>query len=1079
MFVGKLKRRIVKSVLGLLAIICVVSVMAMSVTVSAEENLLAFPGAVGGGKYTTGARGDSNISVYHVTNLNKSGAGSFADAVSQSGRIIVFDVSGTIEISGTLKIKKSNLTILGQTAPGDGVTISGGDLLLDSGVENVIIRYLRVRPTDKNGGEPDGLGGRYNKNIIFDHCSLSWSVDELITLYAGSTEDTKNQTGRNITVQNIIASESLAMSSHVKGKHGYGGIIGGTNYTFYNNLMAHHDSRSPRLDRELGSTDIANNIIYNWGQTNSLYGAESYSIHNKTQTPSNVNIVSNYYMYGPSTKSNLRTRIFDVSNDAKVKPYSNFYVNGNYVFGSQLVTADNKKGLNNSSLATVLESPVDMGEYSVPYSTPEEAYDKILSDAGASLPKRDAIDARIVDDVKHQTGRIINNADEIAGLIPTEEIHRTFEIPEDWKAENNMGSASETDIVENGKYKGYTWIEAYVNDWTAKASKPANPEIVVMSPAIASVNKTVNGLTVNNGNWTVVEDTETVNYHAAATPVQGTEITKFELYDKNQLLKTYNSAEINDDISLEPGVHHLTSRAYNSNGEKTQSTTAIVYVVGTAEPGSFSYTQIGKNCSFNNLASATMDNNGVYTISGSGQITTNSSDKCAYMYKEVKGDFDIIVKVKEIPKFENKQVSGIMFRESLEPNSRMLMLADGWEKYGENVSVFVRNKAGSSSTRSYFKNASGSELVNGDKYDTGAAEYHLPKYLRMKRSGDKLTMSVSDSGIDFTDNPRQPMSFTIDGLSDTVYLGIANDSAQGTSVKEYYSMAKYSDISINGVSDVQSQESKVPFLDEEFDLNNWYGEYVFNDDKRSEPISGNSGYLLSTWSNANRNFTAQSKGIVTASFDFLEYGDNNKIGSAEFILRGTNADNELKEMIKVIAERDQTFKIGDKSIGDLVLDMDVWYNVSIELNFFTGKAKVSVYPYTEYDSAEGKYIISENGAEAETDFDKSYLLRGIRFVRNGGTMKYYDNVSVSAERNESYVKENNGKMDVFAMEDAKIYVAWYDKDGVLINVETYDITQNEEMEFDLPKLTNGVSEKAEVFLWNNNQEPLCEQLTVE
>lgn len=129
--------------------------------------------------------------------------------------------------------------------------------------------------------------------------------------------------------------------------------------------------------------------------------------------------------------------------------------------------------------------------------------------------KDDAIDARIVDDVKHQTGRIINNADEIAGLIPTEEIHRTFEIPEDWKAENNMGSASETDIVENGEYKGYTWIEAYVNDWTAKASKPANPEIVVMSPAIASVNKTVSGLTVNNGNWTVVKDTETVNYHAA------------------------------------------------------------------------------------------------------------------------------------------------------------------------------------------------------------------------------------------------------------------------------------------------------------------------------------------------------------------------------------------------------------------------------------------------------------------------------------------------------------------------------------------------------------------------------------
>lgn len=203
-----------------------------------------------------------------------------------------------------------------------------------------------------------------------------------------------------------------------------------------------------------------------------------------------------------------------------------------------------------------------------------------------------------------------------------------------------------------------------------------------------------------------------------------------------------------------------------------------------------------------------------------------------------------------------------------------------------------------------------------------------------------------------------------------------------------------------------------------------------------------------------------------------------KLGLPEFILRGTNSDNELKEMIKIIAERDQTFKIGDKSIGDLILEADVWYKIGIELNFFTGKAKISIYPYTEYDSVGGKYILSENGAEAETDFDKSYSLRGIRFVRNGGTMKYYDNVSVSAERNESYIKENNGKMDVFAMEDAKMYVAWYDKDGVLINSETYDVSQNEEKEFDLPKLTDGVSEKAEVFLWNNNQEPLCEQLTV-
>ena len=129
------------------------------------------------------------------------------DAVSKEGRIIVFDVSGTIELTGTLKINKSNLTILGQTAPGDGITITGGDIVLGDNVKNVIIRYLKVRPSDKNGGEPDGIGGRFNSNIIFDHCSVSWGVDELLTLYAGSSEE--GVQGSNLTIQNTIGSESL------------------------------------------------------------------------------------------------------------------------------------------------------------------------------------------------------------------------------------------------------------------------------------------------------------------------------------------------------------------------------------------------------------------------------------------------------------------------------------------------------------------------------------------------------------------------------------------------------------------------------------------------------------------------------------------------------------------------------------------------------------------------------------------------------------------------------------------------------------------------------------------------------
>ena len=145
-------------------------------TVFGADNIPAFPGAEGGGKYTLGARGASSPTVYHVTNLNTKGAGSFADAVSKPGRIIVFDVGGTIHLNGTFTIKNSNLTILGQTAPGDGITLLGGDISIANGVRNIIMRYLRVRPTDINGGEPDGIGGRWNKNIILDHCSTSLSL---------------------------------------------------------------------------------------------------------------------------------------------------------------------------------------------------------------------------------------------------------------------------------------------------------------------------------------------------------------------------------------------------------------------------------------------------------------------------------------------------------------------------------------------------------------------------------------------------------------------------------------------------------------------------------------------------------------------------------------------------------------------------------------------------------------------------------------------------------------------------------------------------------------------------------------
>ncbi len=438
---------------------------------------LAFPGAEGYGKYTVGGR--SGI-VYEVTNLNDSGTGSLRAAVEATGpRTVVFRVSGTIILTRDLKITNPYITIAGQTAPGDGICLRKYALVISA--NQVIIRYIRVRLGDESGAESDAISSRYINNLILDHVSASWSVDETMSVYHCD----------NVTIQWCMISESLYNSNHEKGPHGFGGIWGSNNSTSHHNLLAHHSSRNPRMASGCGNFDYRNNVIYNWGY-NSCYGGEQQQVDDPNHAFTNINMVANYYKPGPATKPGTITyRIANPSYRDVKTDYGKWYIADNIVAGNPTVTANNWNGGVQPQGGTgdipLLKLAYQWPSLSIDQQTADKAYSSVLDNAGATLPKRDAVDTRIVHDVlngdatyeglTYEQIQTVPDKTKICGLIDSQtdvggwpELNSTTApadsdhdgIPDVWENTHRLNPNN----INDGKIvgtDGYTNLEKYLN----------------------------------------------------------------------------------------------------------------------------------------------------------------------------------------------------------------------------------------------------------------------------------------------------------------------------------------------------------------------------------------------------------------------------------------------------------------------------------------------------------------------------------------------------------------------------------------------------------------------------------------
>jgi pectate lyase len=421
---------------------------------------LAFPGAEGFGAGTPGGRGGQ---VLLVTNLQdyRPGSkspipGSLRAACEAKGpRIVVFRVSGTIPLDGPLAIREPFITIAGQSAPGDGICLKNYGMSI--GAHDVIVRHLRVRPGDELGPmfrqqgksfEPDGISvSTPSQNVIIDHCSVSWAIDECLSVSgAGITE---------VTAQWCIVSEALHDSFHAKGPHGYGSLLRANgNLSFHHNLYAHNSSRSPRP-----GTYGAGSVLLDF-RNNVIHDTMGYS----AADPVRMNYVGNYIQ-------RPRKYIFQVGGKTT------------QIFAAGNLLADG--GARNNDQWELITNEADENKVAQPYpvapvktQTAQQALEAVIAGVGATLPHRDAVDARVIGQLKDGKGGLINSQKEVGGWPELKQSAAPADadqdgMPDAWETQHGLDSQNAQDAALDRDGDGYTNIEEYLNGTNPAVRDPA------------------------------------------------------------------------------------------------------------------------------------------------------------------------------------------------------------------------------------------------------------------------------------------------------------------------------------------------------------------------------------------------------------------------------------------------------------------------------------------------------------------------------------------------------------------------------------------------------------------------------